>query len=94
MAALTNCPGTKRMLTYPNSKIMEISSSSSKDVFILVHSEQKQCEDSLIEGGGGGESGGSGYLFPAPSNFFKFTIRNCIEFPSENESSLHETPNW
>lgn len=56
------------MLTYPNGKIMELSSASSKDVFILMHSEQKKCEDSLSQGGGGG--GDSGYLFLTLSEFF------------------------
>lgn len=64
----SNCLGMKRMLTYPHSKTIELSSSSSKDVFILVHSEQKQCEDSLIKDGGGG--GSSGYLFIAHHDFF------------------------
>lgn len=45
-----------------------------------MHSEQKKCEDNLIQGGGGG--GDSGYLFLTLSEFFKFTIRNCIEFVS------------
>lgn len=58
MAALTNCPGTKRMLTSPNGTLMEVSLSSSQDVFILVHSERKQCEDNLIPGGGGGDGSG------------------------------------
>lgn len=40
-------------------KNMELSSSASKDVFILVHSEQKR-EDNSIQGGGGGGGGGRG----------------------------------
>lgn len=88
----SNCLGMKRMLTYLHSKTIELSSSSSKDVFILVHSEQKQCEDNLIQDGGGG--GGSSCL-SLTVIFFKFTIRNCIEFVFYLKmKTLHEASNW
>lgn len=60
MAAVPACYGTKGMLNYPKYQNMKLCISSSKEVFIPVHSEQEQHEDNSVVAGGNGAGGGDG----------------------------------